>query len=357
MRYLVTGAAGFIGSHLIGRLAAERDAEVLAIDNLNNYYDPRLKLKRLELLGFDFEGCVTEKIVPQSGIVCREVEYLSPPCMKEFTSTIYPGVKFVRADISDSSAMETLFREFGPQKVVNLAAMAGMRYSMENPLPYVHTNISGFLNILECARRHPVEGIIYASSSSVYGENHNIPFSESDRVEEPKSVYAATKKCNELFAEVYNSAYHIPLTGLRFFTVYGEYGRPDMAPMLFADAIMNGEKIKVFNNGDMMRDFTYISDIIDGILKLVHAPMPDESRIFNIGCGHPEKLEDFIRFLEQNLGSKGEKEYLPMQPGDITVTYADTTRLQDLFGYEPRISMPEGVARFAQWYKKEYFNI
>ncbi len=350
MRYLITGIAGFIGCHLALRLAKEKDVELMGIDNINHYYDPRLKIARLKLLGFNFEDAPVESGVPAAGSVRERVEFHGPLKSRIYHSEKIDNLRFSRVDISDSEEVKEIFERFKPDVIVNLAAQAGVRYSLENPRAYVESNVSGFLNLLECAREHPVKLFLYASSSSVYGGNQKVPFSETDRVDSPVSLYAATKKSNELFASVYNHLYQIPLIGLRFFTVYGPWGRPDMAPMLFSDAIMNGTPLKVFNYGDMKRDFTYIDDIIEGIMSILQSKAVEGAKVYNIGCGHPESLEDFISLLEKNLGKKGNRVYLPMQPGDVNVTYADTTALEQEFGYKPGISLSEGIAKFAEWY-------
>lgn len=329
-RALVTGAAGFIGSALCERLA-ERGWDVLGIDNINDYYDVRLKFARLKRMGF-------EDVASDSA---------------EIKSTKYPCLSFRKADITDRETMQKLFAEFKPDAVMNLAAQAGVRYSIENPYTYVKNNVDGFLVMLECARHWPVKRFVYASSSSVYGENGKIPFSEEDNVDSPVSLYAATKKSNEVMARAYRNLYGVPAVGLRFFTVYGPWGRPDMAPMLFAKAITSGQKIKVFNHGDMSRDFTYVDDIVEGIVRVMESDkaIDTDNDILNIGHGSPVKLMDFISLLEEALGVEAEKEFLPMQKGDVPTTYADTTRLRTLYGYEPTTSFEDGIRAFAQWYK------
>lgn len=317
MRILVTGAAGFIASRLMYELKL-RGHEVTGVDNFNSYYDVRLKHAR-----------------------CREF-----------------GLDVRPLDISDKAALDSLFAECGFDKVVNLAAQAGVRYSIEAPYAYLQSNLTGFLNILEACRNYGVKHLVYASSSSVYGLNAKIPYSEADKTDSPASLYAATKKSNELMAHAYCSLYGIAMTGLRYFTVYGPWGRPDMAPMLFARAIIKGEPIKVFNGGDMMRDFTFIDDIVAGTVACVESePVPEESgrrfRVYNIGCGHPVKLLDFISELEKALGIKAVPEYLPMQKGDVYQTYADTSLLEAETGYKPRVLLPEGIGAFARWYKSE----
>lgn len=338
MRILVTGGAGFIGSALTAELASEGH-QILCVDNLNTYYEPALKIDRLRMLGFEIGGEISE-------ISMHE----------DYESRKYPLLKFRRVDICGQTEMEQLFGTFKPEVVVNLAAQAGVRYSIENPRAYVHTNVLGFVNLLECAAKYPVRHFVYASSSSVYGGNLKTPFSETDRVDSPISVYAATKKCDELLASVYNNLYGVPVTGLRFFTVYGSWGRPDMAPMLFAENICKGKPIKVFNYGDMQRDFTHISDIVKGISRVINDSDAASrgARVYNIGAGHPESLEDFISLLEENLGMRAIKEYMPMQAGDVPVTYADTTSLYTDFGYKPTVSLRDGIKEFIAWYKDYY---
>ena len=323
-KVLVTGAAGFIGFHLCKRLLG-KGFIVYGIDNLNEYYDVSLKEERLKSL--------------------KEKE----------------NFYFSKIDISDSEIVINFFQSYEPDYVVNLAAQAGVRYSIENPQVYIDSNIVGFFNILEACRKYPVKHLLFASSSSVYGNQKKVPFSVNDFVDHPISLYAATKKSNELMAYTYSHLYHIPTTGLRFFTVYGPWGRPDMAYFSFAEKIRKGEAIKVFNQGDLYRDFTYIDDIIKGIeLILTSVPQKDENaaryKIYNIGNNKPENLLYFIETLENALGMKAEKDFLPMQPGDVYQTYADVSELQKDFGFRPEISLEEGLAKFAQWYKK-YRNL
>lgn len=335
MKILVTGTAGFIGYHLAKRLL-ERGDEVVGIDSINDYYDVRLKYSRLA----------------KTGIAESEIEY-----GKAVQSTEYPAYRFIKLQLEDREALQNLFAEEKFDAVMNLAAQAGVRYSLENPYAYIESNIIGFINLLECARHNPVRHFAYASSSSVYGGNTKTPFSEDDRVDNPVSLYAATKKSNELMANVYSKLYGIPTTGLRFFTVYGPWGRPDMAPMLFTKAIVAGEPIKVFNNGNLSRDFTYIDDIIEGVVRVIDkAPAatdehPVPAEVYNIGCGHPMQLMDFIRTLENSLGRKAEMKMMPMQKGDVYTTYADTTKLERDFGYKPHVTLAEGIARFVEWYQ------
>lgn len=316
MKVLITGVAGFIGSETA--ISFLRDGhEVTGIDNLNSYYSPALKEARLAR-------------IPKEHF------------------------EFLKCSLSDRETLLELFRQKNFDIVVNLAAQAGVRYSLENPQSYVDSNITGFLNILECARACPPRHLVYASSSSVYGRNTETPFRTTDRVEKPSSLYAATKRSNELMAETYHHLFHLNLTGLRFFTVYGPWGRPDMSPCLFADAITHGRPIKVFNNGKMRRDFTYIDDIVEGTKRIAYNGLEKTSpqnRLFNIGRGEPVKLMDFIATLEKNFGRTAEKLMMPMQPGDVEITWADTEALEREIGYRPGISLEEGIARFAKWYK------
>lgn len=320
--YLITGGAGFIGFYL-SKALLEKGARVIGIDNLNDYYEVSLKEDRLAIL-------------------------------KE-----YQGYHFVKADIADKDIVFRVFQEFEPQIAVNLAAQAGVRYSIDNPDAYIQSNIVGFFNILEACRRFPVEHLVFASSSSVYGGNKKVPFSTSDQVDKPVSLYAATKKSNELMAYSYSKLYQIPLTGLRFFTVYGPMGRPDMAYFKFAKKIMAGEPIQIYNNGDMLRDFTYIDDIVTGVENILcNPPEADENgaayKIYNIGNNKPEKLMDYIAVLEKSLGREAEKEYLPMQPGDVYETYADVSELMKDYGFKPATTIEEGLSRFAEWFLAYY---
>ncbi|WP_085023163.1 GDP-mannose 4,6-dehydratase [Anaerovibrio sp. JC8] len=315
---LVTGSAGFIGFHLSKRLL-EDGYKVIGVDNLNNYYSPALKNERLAIL------------------------------------KKYSGYKFVLLDIVDFQALESVFDKYTPNVVVNLAAQAGVRYSIDHPREYIDSNICGFFNILEACRHYSVEHLVYASSSSVYGNQHKTPFAVEDKTDFPISLYAATKKANELMAYTYSHLYEIPATGLRFFTVYGPYGRPDMAYYKFADAIMKNIPIKIYNNGNMLRDFTYIDDVVEALtLILEKSPCLDGNgvrhRVYNIGNNNPERLMDFVSVLEEALGKKAIKEYLPMQPGDVYQTYADVTDLEREFGYRPKVSIKEGLTKFAEWY-------
>ena len=321
-KILLTGAAGFIGFHLAKRLL-ELGVRVIGFDNLNDYYDVSLKESRLEVLDH----------------------------FQEFT--------FLKGDLADETAVNTVFAEHNPDIVINLAAQAGVRYSIDNPKAYVQSNLVGFLNILEGCRHNKIEHLVYASSSSVYGANKKIPFSVDDKVDKPVSLYAATKKANELMAYTYSHLYKIPATGLRFFTVYGPYGRPDMAYFSFTNKIMQGEPIKIFNNGDMYRDFTYVDDVAQGIENILNnPPKSDEDgvqhKVYNIGNNKPEKLMDFIRTLEGCLGKEAKKEYLPMQPGDVYRTYADVTELMKDFDFKPDTSIKTGLIKFVEWYKEYY---
>lgn len=336
MKVLVTGAAGFIGSRLM-MLLAERGDSVVGIDNINDYYDIRLKYGRLRNAGF---------AVSENGVKWGE----------ELRSSKYGNCRFIRLSIDDKHGLDTLFSGEGFDTVVNLAAQAGVRYSITNPYAYLQSNLVGFLNILESCRNFNVGNLVYASSSSVYGANDKVPFSEDDKVDSPVSLYAATKKSNELMAHAYSKLYGMKVTGLRYFTVYGPWGRPDMSPMLFASAIDKGEPIKVFNNGDMIRDFTYIDDIVAGTIKVVDAPPADGenmARVYNIGCSNPVKLMDFISEIETAMGKEAEKIFLPMQPGDVYQTNADTTRLETEIGYHPCCSLHEGIQKFIEWYRSE----
>ena len=327
MKILVTGAAGFIGFHLILKLLSRGD-EIIGIDNLNDYYDPALKKSRLNLIA------------------------------KHSKSTNF---KFIKMDISDRHLMEQLFVSNSFDIVVNLAAQAGVRYSLENPHVYVDSNIVGFVNILEGCRYSKIKHLIFASSSSVYGMNIKQPFSINDKADYPISLYAATKKSNELMAHTYSHLYDIPTTGLRFFTVYGPYGRPDMAYYKFTKAILNKEFIDVYNNGEMKRDFTYIDDIIDGVLKVIDKAPEEKTNkltsakskyhLYNIGNNNPVTLRDFITAIEDACGIKARENLLPMQPGDVPLTYADIDDLQKNFGFKPSMSLKKGINEFVNWYK------
>ncbi|MED3691858.1 NAD-dependent epimerase [Peribacillus butanolivorans] len=335
MKILVTGAAGFIGFHLTKRLLAQ-DINVIGVDNMNGYYDVLLKNDRLKIL---------EK---------------------------NPNFEFYKMDISNKEKLNQIFKDRTIQIVINLAAQAGVRYSIDNPDSYVNSNLVGFVNILEACRQFNVEHLIYASSSSVYGANTNIPFSTKDSVDHPVSLYAATKKSNELMAHTYSHLFNIPTTGLRFFTVYGPWGRPDMAYYSFTRNIIEENTIRVFNNGDMRRDFTYIDDIVEGIIRLLDNPPiynetwdranPDPSssyapyKIYNIGNNNPIKLMDFINTLENLIGKKAKIEFLPMQPGDVKETYADISDLHADVGFYPATTVEEGLTHFVNWYNKYYIK-
>lgn len=337
MKILITGTAGFIGYHLIERLAS-KDYHVVGIDNINDYYDVNLKYARLNELGI------------QRNLIRNNEELI--------VSNRFSNFRFSKIDITDLSKLEQLFIKEKFTHVVNLAAQAGVRYSLENPHAYVQSNLVGFVNLLECCRHHKIEHFLYASSSSVYGANSKIPFSENDRVDKPVSLYAATKKSNELMAHTYSHLYNLQTTGLRFFTVYGPWGRPDMAPILFADAITKGKPINIFNEGDMSRDFTYINDIIDGIDILINNNIEADKktelyRIINIGNGSPQNLMDFIKTIENCLGVVAKKNYLPMQDGDVPRTWANINQLE-ILGYKSSIEIKEGVSLFIKWYKSYY---
>ena len=317
---LVTGAAGFIGYHVTERLLARGDT-VVGIDNLNDYYDPRLKQARLDRL-------------------------------------VHPRFTFERIELADRAAVEALFVRHSFSRIVHLAARAGVRYSLTHPHAYVDSNVTGFLNLLEAVRARPVEHFVYASSSSVYGANTKLPFSVEDRVDHPVSLYAATKRANELMGFVYARTFGIPLTGLRFFTVYGPWGRPDMAAMIFTRAILAGEPIDVYNHGNLQRDFTYIDDIVSGVVAIVDRLPPAQDgiqhRVYNIGNHRPEPLMRFIEVLAAALGRKPQMNMLPMQPGDVHATYADTSALQAEYGWRPTTSIDEGLPRLVRWYREYY---
>lgn len=357
MKILVTGAAGLIGSKLACQLAKRGD-DVVGIDSLTTYYDPRIKLGRLkEFFGIEPDpSWPTAASVPDTGSVHSLVSYPDAPWGAEIHSPLLPNFKFIRQDITDAIALANLFKSEGFDEVMNLAAQAGVRYSLQNPMSYVQTNVAGFLNVLECCRNFPVRHLTYASSSSIYGLNSKTPFSESDEVTRPASIYAATKKCDELMAHAYAKLFGIPCTGLRYFTVYGPWGRPDMAPMLFADAISSGKEIEVFNNGHLMRDFTYIDDIVKGTISAIdHIPAENADgvryKVYNIGCSQPVQLMDFIHELEMALGAEAKKKFMPMQQGDVLQTYADTALLETEVGYRPATPLREGIRAFAAWYK------
>lgn len=360
-KVLVTGAAGFIGSALMKQLA-EQDYEVVGIDNINNYYDPRLKIARLAFCGIFPKNQDVIEVASIEDDSLNDVSFISFPKGKPTQSTAYPNLKFIRLDITDRELLPKLFEEERFDYVINLAAQAGVRYSIKNPWAYVDSNVYGFLNVLECCRAYPVKHLVYASSSSVYGDADEAPFREDAKVDKPVSMYAATKKSNELMAYSYSKLYGIRTSGLRYFTVYGPWGRPDMAPMLFANAICANEAINVFNNGDLIRDFTYIDDIVNGtILTMENSPQQNNkdsvpAKVYNIGCGHPVELMDFVSEIETALGKKALINYLPMQQGDVLMTNADTSLLEAEVGYSPRIQLHEGVMLFVNWYK-QYFDV
>ena len=337
---LVTGAAGFIGSNLVRRLLTTvKDIKVIGMDSITDYYDVNIKYGRL-----------------------KEIESLKG----DWT--------FIKANIADKAAVEDAFTQYHPSVVANLAAQAGVRYSITNPDAYIESNLIGFYNILEACRHHAVDHLVYASSSSVYGSNKKVPYSTDDKVDNPVSLYAATKKSNELLAHAYSKLYDIPSTGLRFFTVYGPAGRPDMAYFGFTDKLVKGDTIKIFNYGNCKRDFTYVDDIVEGVVRVMqHAPERRKGedglplppyKVYNIGNSHPENLLDFVDILQQELVRAGvlpkdydfepHKELVPMQPGDVPVTYADTTPLEQDFGFRPSTPLREGLRRFAEWYKEFY---
>ena len=342
---LITGSAGFIGSNLVLRLLESKEPlSIVGLDNLNNYYDPSLKEYRLR------------KIQKKADTANRHT------------------YKFVKGDLADKALIDSLFEENHFDIVVNLAAQAGVRYSIENPDAYIQSNMIGFYNILEACRHHPVQHLVYASSSSVYGGNKKVPFSTDDRVDNPVSLYAATKKSNELFAHCYSKLYNIPSTGLRFFTVYGPAGRPDMAYFGFTNKLLKGQTIQIYNYGNCRRDFTYVDDIVEGIVRVMRKapekktgedglPIPPYA-VYNIGGGQPENLLDFVNILQEELVRAGvlpkdydfeaHKELVPMQPGDVPTTYADASALERDFGFTPRITLREGLRKFAEWYKEYY---
>ena len=333
MKTLITGVAGFIGMHCALRLL-DCSEVIVGIDNVNDYYDASLKKARLARLRPHANFC------------------------------------FQKIDISDRDAMDALFASNKPDRVIHLAAQAGVRHSLKNPYAYIDSNLDGFINILEGCRHHRIKHLVYASSSSVYGGNETIPFSENDNVDHPLSLYAATKKANELMAHTYSHLYNLPTTGLRFFTVYGPWGRPDMAPFLFVDAMSTGKPINVFNDGNMVRDFTYIDDIVAGVIRVLDKPaIPDVNfdalspnpatstapyRVFNIGNGNPTPLMDYIAALETALGVTAKKNFLPMQPGDVTATSADTSELEKWVGLQPHTPVTVGVPKFVEWYLSHY---
>ncbi len=361
MKVLVTGAAGFIGASVIKRLFEDKSygsvLEVVGLDNINDYYDPKLKIARLHECGIDIS-------TTGDGYKIQWYKFIQ--------SSKWMNYKFVRMNLEDTKAIEFLFANECFDVVVNLAAQAGVRYSIENPHAYIESNVDGFINILEGCRQNGVRHLVYASSSSVYGLNGKVPFSEHDSIAHPVSLYAATKKSNELMAHAYSKLYNIPTTGLRFFTVYGPWGRPDMSPFLFMDAILHGRPIKVFNNGNMLRDFTYIDDIVEGVVRIINViPKSDDTwndkeadpafssapyRIYNIGNSEPTKLMDYIRCIERAIKCEAEKIFLPMQPGDVYQTYADSSAIAAVTGFKPNTPLQEGIDRTVDWFKS-YYNI
>lgn len=344
MKVLITGTAGFVGFHLTKRLVEEGN-DVLGLDNINNYYDPALKYARLSELGIKKENISYSNIT---------------------VSDKYKNLRFIKLNLEDKQSMMDLFKHENIEYILHMAAQAGVRYSLENPYAYIESNISGFLNILEGCRNNKVRHLIYASSSSVYGLNQTMPFSVSHNVDHPVSLYAATKKSNELMAHTYSYLYKIPVTGLRFFTVYGPWGRPDMAYYSFTKKIKNGEQIEIFNNGNMKRDFTYIDDIVEGIVKLIdYIPSSDTNwvgtkpdpassicqyRLYNIGNNKPVDLMEFVSIIEKLVGKEANKIMKPMQPGDIKETFADIDDLQRDIGFKPSIQLKEGLKIFVDWY-------
>lgn len=348
MKILVTGSAGFIGSHLANRLVARGD-EVVGLDILNDYYDVNLKLSRLKEAGFEVMDFQYNVLV---------------------SSQKHPNYRFIKLALEDHEALQALLEQERFDAVCNLAAQAGVRYSITNPRAYIDSNIVGFANLLEACRHSGVRHLVYASSSSVYGLNENMPFATSDNVDHPISLYAASKKSNELMAHTYSHLFGMPTTGLRFFTVYGPWGRPDMALFLFTKAMLEDQPILVYNNGEMVRDFTYIDDIVEGVVRVLDqppagdpdwsgkAPNPSGSKapykIYNIGNNNPIRLMDFIEAIEQSLGKTAKKEFLPMQPGDVAATYADVSDLVRDLGYKPETTVQEGILSFVKWYREYY---
>lgn len=348
MKVLVTGTAGFIGFHLAGKLLKRGDT-VVGLDSINDYYDVNVKYARLA----------------EHGIHRKSISYNTP-----VKSTIYPGYSFVRLQLEDKAGLEQLFKNEQFDVVVNLAAQAGVRYSLTHPQAYIDSNIIGFTNILECCRHNNIKHLVYASSSSVYGLNEGVPFSTSQNIDHPMSLYAASKKSNELMAHVYSHLFNIPSTGLRFFTVYGPWGRPDMALFIFTKAILEGKPINVYNNGQMVRDFTYVDDIVQGITHVIDNPPagdplwdprhPDPSssnapyKIYNIGNNSPVTLMEFINAIEEELGLEAKKVMMPLQAGDVPATYADVTDLVRDLNYKPNTPVREGIKNFINWYMKFY---
>ncbi|MCC5816434.1 MAG: NAD-dependent epimerase [Leptospira sp.] len=347
MKILITGCAGFIGYHLAKLLLCDNEYIVIGIDSINDYYDPNLKISRLKDLNIPINGDISFN--------------------RLLKSNEFPHFSFSRIKLEDRDSLFSLFREHEFDIVVNLAAQAGVRYSIENPQAYIDSNIQGFVNILEACRTYPVKHLIYASSSSVYGNNKKIPFSTTDNVDNPISLYAATKKSNELMAHTYSHLFGIPTTGLRFFTVYGPWGRPDMAYFSFTKNILEGKPIQVFNHGNMKRDFTYIDDIVDGISRVMNSPPKQYNldtngesekvppyKIYNIGNNKPIELRRFIEILEDKLGLSADKINMGMQPGDVPMTYADIDDLKDDVGFEPKTNIEDGLSDFVNWYRRYY---
>jgi UDP-glucuronate 4-epimerase len=333
---LVTGAAGFIGFHLCEALL-KLDHRVIGLDNINDYYDVNLKYARLKQLGIPLQDAQVFNTISSS-------------------TTHGTQMQFVRMHLEDRKALKEIFKEFKFNLVCNLAAQPGVRYSFENPEAYIDSNINGFLNVLECCRHYNVKRLVYGSSSSIYGNSDDVPFSETANTDKPISLYAATKKTNELMAHTYSHLFDLETIGLRFFTVYGPWGRPDMAMFLFTDSIINKKPIKVFNNGDLSRDFTYIDDIVSGLVNILLEDSNDISiyKLYNIGNSVPVQLINFIKSIEDNLGIVAEKQLLPMQPGDVNQTWADVSKLQKDYNFKPNTSVNEGVKAFINWYKMFY---
>jgi UDP-glucuronate 4-epimerase len=335
MKILVTGAAGFIGFHL-SNVLVKQGHQVVGMDNINDYYDVNLKYARLEALGIDRVSAENWR--------------------KTVSSSSYDNFSFQRLGLEDKEGLEALFSSSNFEVVCNLAAQAGVRYSLENPNAYVDSNLVGFVNILECCRHNKIKHLVYASSSSVYGTNTKIPFSTEDAVDHPISLYAATKKSNELMAHTYSHLFELPTTGLRFFTVYGPWGRPDMALFLFTEAIVQGKSLKVYNHGNMERDFTYVADIVEGVKRIIEKPKSKENlyKVYNIGNNNSVKLMDFIKEIEVQVGKKGDKDFMDIQPGDVAKTWADVEGLIKDYDYQPNTPVKQGISDFVKWYKDFY---